>query len=234
MFLFDNRYETFQWFGLEHSLALVFFLLLFIGMIIFKNRITPRIDLILRRSIAILMIVLEWTFYVWSLSRGGFQTSLLPFGVCAISMYVTAYTLWTKNEKVFKIIFPWAMAGALISLIVADQTFSFPHFRFVHYFGNHGFFMLGNLYLLIVSKFTITYKDILKSSLILFIYALIMYPINFLIDANHLFLREVPSEVAPMYAFLGNFWVIGFMISIFLLFQIIYLPIYFHNRKRIL
>ncbi len=225
MFLFDNLYETFQWFGIEHSIALVFFLLLFIGIIIFKNRITPRIDLILRRSIAILMIVLEWTFYAWSLSRGGFQTSLLPFGVCAISMYVTAYTLWTKNEKVFKIIFPWAIAGALISLIVADQTFSFPHFRFIHYFGNHGFFMLGNLYLLIVSKFTITYKDILKSSLILFIYALIMYPINFLIDANHLFLREVPSEVAPMYAFLEDFWMIGFMISIFLLFQIIYLPI---------
>jgi uncharacterized membrane protein YwaF len=214
MFLFDESYNTFHAFSIGHLLGILFFIILIVLMVIFRNKIGPRMDLIFRRKVAILMVLFEWIFYIWSLSRGGFQTSLLPFGVCAISMYVTAYTLF--------------------SLVVADQTYNFPHFRYIHYFGNHGLFLLGNLYLLIVLKLKFTYKDLLKSSLYLFIYAVIMYPINFLLDSNHLFLREIPAEVAPMYQFLGNLWVIGFVISIFMLFNLIYLPIYLiHRYKKI-
>jgi hypothetical integral membrane protein (TIGR02206 family) len=230
MFLFDESYQTFHAFSIAHLLGILFFIVLIFFMVLFKEKINPKMDLILRRTVAILMVFLEWTFYVWSLSRGGFQTSLLPFGVCAISMYVTSYALWTKNEKTFQFIFPWAIAGALISLVVADQSYTFPHFRYIHYFGNHGLFLLGNLYLLIVLKFKFNYKNLLKSSLYLLMYAAIMYPLNFILESNHLFLREVPAEVAPMYSFLGSFWVIGFVISIFILFNLIYLPIYLKTR----
>ena len=147
-------------------------------------------------------------------------------------MYFTAIALWFNSEKIFKFIFPWAIAGALISLFFANLEYTFPHFRYFHYFYNHGIFFLGMLYLLVVKQFRLTYKDLLKSSLILLIYAGIMYPINFLIDANHLFLREVPAEAAPLYSFLGHVWVIGFVISIALLFQIIYLPVMLYQRKR--
>ena len=230
MFLFDESYNTFHAFSLVHLLGILFFVILIFLMVLFKNKFSSKIDIILRRSIAILMVLLEWTFYIWSLSLGGFQTSLLPFGVCAISMYVTSYTLWTNNEKTFRFIFPWAVAGALISLVVADQTYNFPHFRYIHYFGNHGLFLIGNLYLLIVLKFKFSYKDLLKSSLYLLIYAAVMYPINLLLDSNHLFLREIPVEVAPMYQFLGDFWLIGFVLSIFILFNLIYLPIHINKR----
>ncbi|MDO9628635.1 MAG: TIGR02206 family membrane protein [Acholeplasmataceae bacterium] len=232
MLIFDESLNTFHPFSLAHLFAVLFFLLLIVLMYIFKDKVTAKFDLIFRRTVAILMVSIEWTFYAWALSRGGFQTSLLPFGVCAISMYVTAYTLWTKNEKTFRFIFPWAVAGALISLTVADQSYMFPHFRYIHYFGNHGLFLLGNLYLLSVLKFKFTYKDLLKSSLYLLIYAIIMYPINFLLDSNHLFLREIPSEVAPMYQFLGDLWVFGFAFSIFLLFNLIYVPIYIKNSLK--
>ncbi|MFH0767910.1 MAG: hypothetical protein V1920_07435 [Bacillota bacterium] len=110
------------------------------------------------------------------------------------------------------------------------MQYAFPHFRYIHYFGNHGLFLVANLYFLIVVKYRFTYKNLLKSSLIIFIYTLIIYPINFLLDTNHLFLRELPIEVAPMYSFLGSYWIIGFMFSIFLIFQIIYFPLWIYNK----
>jgi hypothetical integral membrane protein (TIGR02206 family) len=232
MFLFDEKYLGFEFMGIHHLGGLLFVVLSIVLIFIFKNKIGPKADLTIRRTIAVLMVLMEWTFYAWSLRDGVFQTSLLPFGVCAVSMYVTSYALWTKNEKVFQFIFPWAVAGALISLTVADLSYTFPHFRYFHYFGNHSLFLLGNIYMLVVLKFKFTYKHLLKSTLYLLIYAIIMYPINFLLDSNHLFLREVPHEVEPMYAFLGSFWVLGFLFSIALLFQVIYLPIYFMNKKR--
>ena len=229
--MFNEAFQGFTWFGLSHLLAFLWIVISIVCIVLFKNKISDKTDLYIRRSVAVIMIVLEWTFYTWSLSRGGFQTSLLPLGVCAISMYVTAYTLWTKNEKTFKIIFPWAISGALLSLIIADLGYNFPHFRFIHYFGNHGLFFLGNIYLLLVAKFKFTYKDLLKSSLILLIYAIVIYPLNFLLGSNHLFLREIPHEVAPLYGFLGDFWVIGFMVSIALLFQLIYVPFLFKQQQ---
>ena len=232
MFLFDESYLGFEWMGISHLVSLCLIVILLTLMFLFKNKIDSKADLIIRRTTAVLMVLMEWIFYAWSLRDGVFQTSLLPFGVCAVSMYVTSYALWTKNEKVFQFIFPWAIAGALISLTVADLSYTFPHFRFFHYFGNHSLFLLGNIYMLVVLKFKFTYKNLLNSSFYLLIYAAIMYPINFLLDSNHLFLREVPHEVEPMYAFLGSFWVVGFVFSIALLFQIIYIPIWLRNKMK--
>ncbi len=233
MFLFDDKYLGFEAFSLQHFIALLFFALLFVRMLLFRNRVGLRMDVFIRRFVVILMITMEWTHYVWHIKTLGFDMDLLPLGVCAISMYVTAYALWTKNEKVFQVIFPWAIIGALLSLIVADLNYSFPHFRFIHYFGNHGLFLLSNIYMLIVLKFRFTYKHLLKSSLYLFIYTLIMYSVNFRLNTNYLFLRTLPIEVAPLYQFLGAYWVIGFILSIFLLFHIIYIPVYFYNRHRL-
>lgn len=223
MFFFDERYATFEMFSAAHLVAILVIITLFIVMLVFRNRISNKLDLWLRRTVAVLMIAMEWTFYAWALRDGVFQVSLLPMGMCAISMYTTAIALWTKKEKIFKFIYPWAIIGSFLSLIVADQPYVFPHFRYIHYFGNHGLFLLGNLYLLKVHRFTFTYKDTLKSSLILFIYSLIVYPLNFLLETNHLFLRELPSEVAFMFAFLGVFWPIGFGLAIFILFNLVFL-----------
>ncbi len=231
MFFFDERYATFELFSLAHLFAILIILTLLVLMIIFKDKISNRTDLWLRRFVALLMVLMEWIFYAWALRDGDFQLSLLPMGLCAISMYTSAITLWTKSEKLFKVIYPYAIIGALLSIIVADQPYIFPHFRYIHYFGNHGLFLLGNLYLLIVHKFKMTYNDLLKSALILFIYALVVYPINFLIDTNHLFLRELPSEVEFMFSMFGDFWPLVFGLSIFILMNIIFL-LSFRIKKR--
>jgi hypothetical integral membrane protein (TIGR02206 family) len=229
--MFNEAYQGFVWFGLAHGLAILFFIILIFVMILFRQKINVKLDLYLRRGTAIFMILLEFTYYGWVFSKGTPDLSLLPLGVCALSMYMTSYVLWTGNEKVFRLIFPWAIAGALLSLLIADLNYTFPHFRYLHYFGNHGLFLTANLYLLIVKGYRFTYNDLLKSSLALFIYACVMYPVNFLLDTNHLFLREVPHEVAFMYSFLGSFWVIGFVVSIFLLFHLVYVPVHVYNKR---
>lgn len=231
MFLFDERYATFEMLSIQHLVAILFFISSIVVMIIFRNKISPKLDLYLRRSAAVMMLSFQLTFYIWTIAKGDLSLELLPFGICTTSMYFTSYALWTKSEKVFQFIFPWVMTGALISLVVADLHYAFPHFRYIHYFGNHGMFLVGNLYFLIVVKYRFTYRNLMKSGLIIFIYSVVMIPINYLLDTNHLFLRELPSAAVPLYSWMGNIWVIGFMFSIFLLFHIIYLPLYLYNKK---
>jgi hypothetical integral membrane protein (TIGR02206 family) len=236
MIFFDESLNTFEIFSGEHLLALLFFLVLIFLVFLFKKPLKahPRLDKGLRYGVAIAMVSMEWIFYLWVIIPGAFNLGLLPFGLCSISMYLTAITLLTDNEKIFKIVYPWAVSGALLSLIVADMGFSFPHFRFLHYFGNHGMFLVANIYLAVVKGYRLTYKDLLKSCMILFLIAIVLFFLNGILGTNHMFLHELPAEVAPAYMWMGEpWWLFGYGFSIFLLFHLVSLPLLIHPKKRI-
>ncbi|MFH0767911.1 MAG: hypothetical protein V1920_07440 [Bacillota bacterium] len=106
MFLFDERYATFEMFSFQHFVAILFFIVLIVLMSIYRNKISLKLDLWLRRLVAVTMITFELTFYIWSISQGDWTFDMLPLGICATSMLFTSYALWTKSEKVFQFIFP--------------------------------------------------------------------------------------------------------------------------------
>ena len=227
MFFFDNRFETFTMFSLSHVLALLF--LTGIALLIIRYRhvlaANERLDKRLRISVACTMVVMEWIFYVWSISRGGLTYDLLPLGLCAMSMYLTAILLVVDKEKLFKVIYPWAITGAFLSLVVANMTFNFPHFRYLHYFGNHGLFLMAMLYFIVVKRYRMTYHDTLRSSLILFLIAIPVYFLNIMLGTNHLFLAALPDGFEGLTEAVGSpLWVFIFMLMIFALFNLWHVP----------
>jgi hypothetical integral membrane protein (TIGR02206 family) len=227
MLFFDERYHTFHAFSLAHLIPVLIIVILIILIFRFHTRLheSRRLDRFLRYGAAFAMIGMEWIFYAWNLFGGNANLGLLPFGLCAISMYLTAITLISDNEKLFKVVFPWALAGSLLSLVVADQGYVFPHFRYLHYFGNHGMFLVANIYLAIVKGYRFTYRDLLKSSLILLILSAAMYFINQMLGTNHMYLSELPGEVAFMFDWMGpRLWMYGFGFAIFILFHIVTFP----------
>jgi len=227
MIFFDERYHTFQAFSLAHLIPILIITALIVLIFRLHTRLNDnkRLDRFLRFGAAFAMIGMEWIFYAWNLLGGNANLGLLPFGLCAISLYLTAITLLSDNEKLFKVVFPWALAGSLLSLVVADQGYVFPHFRYLHYFGNHGMFLVANIYLAVVKGYRFTYRDLLKSSLILLILSVVMYFVNQVLGTNHMYLSELPGEVAFMFDWMGDrLWIYGFGLAIFILFHIVTLP----------
>lgn len=228
MFFFDERYRTFQPFSLQHLVPVLVLIAMIVMIVIFRDelRASRKADKIVRYGIAITMVAMEWIHYAWVIGRSGFMLSLLPLGLCAIAMYLTAFTLIFESKTLFKIVFPWAIIGAVMSLLVADLPYSFPHFRYLHYFGNHELFLFANLYLVIVRGWRMTYKDVLRSSAILFSISVVLYLVNPLMNTNHMFLMELPHEVSFLFYWMGEkLWVVGFVIGIFILINLVSLPI---------
>jgi hypothetical integral membrane protein (TIGR02206 family) len=232
MFLFDDRYEGFQMFSLQHLAAIIFLVFIVFLLVkykdLFKNN--PKLDKTIRFGMAFTMLGLEIVFWVWSIRTFGFEIGLLPFGLCAMSLHLSIITLIFDQKKLFKLIYPWTITGAILSLGVADMNYQFPHFRYIHYFGNHSLFFLSSLYYLQVKNVKIVYKDILISSLLLFILTIPISIINFIFDGNHLFLRSLPTDIDFLFYWMGPLWILGFMVFIFGLFNLWYLPL----RKRML
>jgi len=233
MFLFDERYATFDMFSLSHLIPVILTLVAVILIGVFKKQLAaaPRFDRVFRIVFASVTVAMEFVFNFWVILRGGSAAVFLPFGLCTLSMYLTAIALLTRSDKLSKVVYPWAVAGALLSLIVADLAYDIPHFRYFHYFGNHSMFLIANVYMLSTSKTAFTYRHLLKSCGILLSIAVPMYFLNIVLGSNHMFLAELPSEVAFMFEWMGApWWVFGFGFAIFLLFHLVSLPFLLHRK----
>jgi hypothetical integral membrane protein (TIGR02206 family) len=230
---FDESLKVFSIFSLSHGLTLVFFGLTLVGMLVFRNffPLHPRWMRGIEIGAAILMLFLQTIFYAWTFAMGQATWDLLPFGVCHISMYVTSFALLFQWEKGFRFIFPWAVMGAILSLVIADLEYEFPHFRYFHYFFNHGVFLLANLWFVVVRKWTFPYRSLWKSGAVLFLMSMAMLIINPWFGTNHLFMDHLPEPAQPLFSWLGDpGWKIGFILSVILMFHIVY-GIYLLLRK---
>ncbi len=235
MLLFDERYATFEMFSVAHLIPVLIIVALIVLIIFFRKplRQNVRLDRRLRIGFAVAMVAMEWIFYAWVIIPDGTDWNLLPLGLCALSMYLTAVTLLTENRKIFRTVFPWALAGSLLSLIVADVNYVFPHFRYFHYFGNHGMFLIANIYLVVVKRYSFTYRDLLGSSLVLTVLSTGLFFLNRLLDTNHMYLVSLPSEVSFLFLWLGYpGWVFGFGLAIFALFHLVTFPFILLTRAR--
>ncbi|TVP94203.1 MAG: TIGR02206 family membrane protein [Acholeplasmatales bacterium] len=223
MFWFDEQYAHFQWFSLAHLIPFCLLACMIVVFKVFGKYFKGPVEQTVRRSLIVLTLAMEWTFYVWEVSRSGLSADLLPLGLCAVTLYLSCVMLWTKSRFLFRWIFVYAISGSMLSLIIVDMPYSWPHFRYFHYFGVHMFFLLACLYAWIVWGYRITHKHVLQASLILAIYAVVINQLNRLLATNHLFLQALPEEVAWLYLqIFDRFWVIGFAASIFFLFNVLY------------
>ena len=221
--MFDESLKTFEIFSLPHGLAVGFLLILYVLLIVFRKPLAarPRLCRVLEIIAAVFLLSMQLGFYLWTFSLGEQSWELLPFGVCHLSMYFTAFALLFQSEKLFRFIFPWALIGAILSLVVADLSYVFPHFRFFHYFGNHGIFLLANLYFIVVKRWKVTYRDLWISGGVLFAMAMVMrLVVNPLLGTNHMFMAKLPLPVQPVFYWLGDpGWVFGFIFGVVILFH---------------
>lgn len=222
--MFDERLKTFEMFSLSHGLAVALLLALVVLTIVFRKALAarPRLCRIFEVSAAGLMLGMQLVFYLWTFSLGEQSWELLPFGVCHVAMYFTAFALLFRSEKLFRFIYPWALIGAVLSLVFAETPYDFPHFRFFHYFGNHGIFLLATLYFLIVKRWKSSYKDLWVSGGVLFAAAMILWlVVNPLLGTNHMFMAELPKAIQPIFYPLGYpGWVFGFIAGMVLFFHL--------------
>src|SRR5690554_6635971 len=231
--MFNNKYnKVFPMFSIYHLILLVILLTAVFILYKFKDKFTEKSDKVFRLSLGITMLTLELIYWIWQISTNTFELkTMIPLGLCAMTMWLTSIALISNNFKIIKVILPWSFVGAFLSFIVVDLNYVFSHFRFFHYIVNHLLFFLGNLYFLFTKKIKYTYKDLNKSTITLIIVATLVLIINFIIDTNHMFLRRLPDGVDEMLAFLFfPFNTIFLVFGIYLLFQIFYLS-FIRNKK---
>lgn len=231
--MFNNKYnQVFPMFGFGHLILIVVLVLAVLVVYLLKDKFNEKGDKIFRLTLGITMLTLETTYWIWQIVSGTlvFKT-MIPLGLCAMTMWLTSIALITNNKKLIKITLPWSFIGAILSFIVVDLTFVFPHFRFFHYVINHLLFFVGNLYFLFTKRIEFTYKDLNRSVITLIIVAGLVLIVNFILNTNHMFLRELPDGVKDAFSFaFFPINTIGLVLIIYLLMNVFYLAFVYKKK----
>lgn len=143
---------------------------------------------------AVLLIAQEVVkLYAYVGIYGGFWTESLPLDLCRINAFLCAYVLVRRSYRVFEVAYFWSMGGSVGALITPDIVHGFPDPRFLMFFFSHGLVVLATLYAIFGYGFRPRLRSIAIALSITGGYALIIAPLNYLLDANYLFLRAKPQ-----------------------------------------
>lgn len=179
------------------------------------------------------LVLSEFGIIIWSIWIGNWDIRYnLPLQLCTISLYLCVYMLITKNRTVFEIVYFFGLSGALQALITPDLFYTFPHFRFIHFFIAHFSIVLSILYMVWIEKFQITFRSFVKSFITLNAIALIAIIVNFITGANYMFLARKPTN-ASLIDFLGPYpwYILSLELIAIIMFGILYMPFYFKKKS---
>jgi hypothetical integral membrane protein (TIGR02206 family) len=224
---FDQKYaQDFQLFGWLHILVLLLGAGSMTGLYLLRETLKkPLVGAVFRYTVATLLLAGEISYHVWLQTLGQFRwLDAIPLGLCDMCNWITLVALFFDLDRVIKVILPWALSGATLSFIVVDMgtSYTFPHFRFFHYFGNHWLFLAGNLYYLFTGRFRYGYKDLLKSTGWLSVVCVGVLAFDLATNTDNMFLRAWPEELDFVNKIGFPLNTVALVAGIFLLFNIFY------------
>ncbi|MCK5388006.1 MAG: TIGR02206 family membrane protein [Candidatus Izimaplasma sp.] len=145
----------------------------------------------IRYTLGTLGIISELSLHLWIILNGNWTIQHnLPIGVCAFSMYLGIYIMFTKNWKVFEIGYFWAIGGVL-SVVFPDILYGPDNFRYYNFLFLHMIFFFMYMYMMFVHDYVPTFKSFKKSFLLLLAIVLVfIVPVNLIFGTNFMYLLE--------------------------------------------
>ncbi len=148
-------------------------------------------DKTIRYTLGTIGIVSELSLQLWIILNGNWTIQEnLPIGVCAFSLYMGIFVMFTKNWKVFEIGYFWAIGGVL-SVIFPDILYGPDRFRYYIYLILHMTFFFMYMYMMFVHDYVPTFKSFRKSFVLLLAIVLVfIVPVNLIFETNFMYLLE--------------------------------------------
>ncbi|HYK73251.1 MAG TPA: TIGR02206 family membrane protein [Pseudoneobacillus sp.] len=229
--------DSFVLFSLVHFLTLSVFVLSIVFIYLFRKTLTKeRVNRFVRIGIASILILSEISLHVWlwRIKEWTIQYSL-PFHLSSISIIFSAAAVWTRSFALFEFTYFAGVGSALQAMITPDiSAYTFPHFRYVHFFISHGGIVVANLFLVIVEKYRPTLRSLWRAFLYLNIYTLFVFIMNHFLKGNYMYISEKPVNPSLL-DYLGPWPYYIFSLELIALFTffILYLPFWFMREKSI-
>jgi hypothetical integral membrane protein (TIGR02206 family) len=185
-------------FGPAHLGALLVVFALAITVIAVVRR-RPRLALPLRLALAgaiVALVAFELTLGVrqgWLGWRG-----FLPLELCDAAMVLAVITLLVPRRAAAEVAYFWTGSGSLVAMLTPELPWNFPRWEFVVFFGLHGLVLVAALLLVFALGLHPRPGAPRRVMLITLAWTALVALVDWLLDANFMFLRSKPTVTTPL------------------------------------
>ena len=209
------RPYTFQVFSIEHIISIIVIILVFIAFFRF-NKVLGINDK--SRSflfvLAFIMISLDLSEDLVRVFTGFYSIRKdLPLQLCSIGVYLAAFTLVSRKKTFFDLIFYWGFVGATNAILTPDGNLFELRIFFFYSQAYHAALIFAVLWLMIKYDMRMRYGSILKVVISTNIIVGLLSILNYALDSNYMFLRQIPDSVSPF--LMGEWPVYIIMVQVF-------------------
>jgi len=209
------RPYTFQVFSIEHIISIIVIILVFIAFFRF-NKVLGINDK--SRSflfvLAFIMISLDLSEDLVRVFTGFYSIRKdLPLQLCSIGVYLAAFTLVSRKKIFFDLIFYWGFVGATNAILTPDGNLFELRIFFFYSQAYHAALIFAVLWLMIKYDMRMRYGSILKVVISTNIIVGLLSILNYALDSNYMFLRQMPDSVSPF--LMGEWPVYIIMVQVF-------------------
>lgn len=224
----NNHFEAYS---LEHIL-MIGVLLAGLAVIFVYRSFFLRHEAVFVRIALLSLIIFEVGYHSWLIWAGSWKLSTsLPLELSSINVYICILLLYTKRFLLFEILYFNGIGGELQAIFTPALSFSFPHFRFFHFFVVHSIVIWVIAFFVFVKQYTVYVRSIWKAYIFLHIAAGIAFVVNKLTGGNYMFLAHKPRSQSLL-DMLGPYpWYLVSLEGVTLvMFFLLWLP--FRGRKK--
>lgn len=226
--------DVFILFSLTHWMTLLVLVGIIFLIFLFRRVLRkPTLNTFVRSVLAAILILSEISLHAWLWSIGEWTIQYsLPFHLSSISILLSAALLLTKSFSLFEFTCFAGVGSALQAMLTPDiSVYTFPHFRYVHFFISHGGIVVANMFIVFVEKYRPTAKSVWKAFLYLNLYTFFVFLLNYLIEGNYMYISEKPVNPS-MLDYLGPWplYLIPLEVIAIATFVLLYLPFWFCKK----
>lgn len=231
-----NSTDPFVLFSMTHLLTLLTIFSIIVFIYVFRNQLRENaLNRYTRMIMAIILILSEFSLHIWLWEIGDWTVQYsLPFHLSSISVILSAALLLTKNYSLFEFTYFAGIGSAIQAIITPDlSAYTFPHFRYIHFFLSHGGIVIANLFFVFVEKYKPTFKSVWKAFMYLNLYTFFVFLLNYFVKGNYMFISEKPVNPSII-DFLGPwpFYILPLEGIALISFFILYLPFWIAQKRR--
>jgi len=117
----------------------------------------------------------------------------VPLNLCDFAILLAAFSLATRRQSAYELLYFWALAGTFIAMVTPDVTRGFPSWQFISFFAFHGAVVVAALFLTLGLKMRPRAGSPWRVFVWTNLYAAIAAAVNFAFERNFLYLREKPD-----------------------------------------
>ncbi len=222
-------------FGTQHLIPIIIMLVLCIVLPIIAKRFwSKNTQLFVSRFIAVTVCfwLLLYTFILIGL--GEFDVKIhLPVGFCSLIALLLPFLMWKPNYRVHEVFYFWILAGPVQAILTPELYNGFPNFMYLKYWIVHCGLVIYAVYMTLVFDFKPTLKSIWRAFLMIQVYTVFAFTINYILDANYGYVSHKPTT-ASVLDYLGDWpwYVIGAQLVGLVIFFIAYLPVGLTRRRQ--